>query len=87
MWLALSTIIVPIVIVFTQYDKLVRMKVKASERNPIARTMAERRGEEEADKEFQRYVRILKDDIGKIGIPVPIFVRASGAHFPSIIDD
>jgi len=46
--------------------------------------MAERRGEEEADKEFQRSVRILKDDIGKIGIPVPIFVRASGAHISSI---
>ncbi len=61
--------------------------MRAREKNPITRTMAERRGEEEADKEFQKYVGILKDDIGKIGIPVPIFVRASGAHSPSIIDD
>ena len=80
----MHTTIVPIVIVFTQYDKLLRTKVKDLEKKPTTKIFAQERGKEAAEKQFQDYVGILKADIAKLGIPVPNFVKTSGTYFTSL---
>ncbi|KAH9025541.1 hypothetical protein EDB85DRAFT_2277262 [Lactarius pseudohatsudake] len=70
---------VPIVIVFTQYDRLVRTKeAELREDHPhMDPTRLHDRGEEEAQKAFQECLESLKRTTNKLGIPVPCYARVS----------
>ncbi|KAH9045187.1 hypothetical protein EDB85DRAFT_2270240 [Lactarius pseudohatsudake] len=68
---------VPIVVVFTQYDKLVRTKeyeLQESEPDPTRRR---KRSVEEAQKAFDFCLQLLEFTIKPLGIPMPCHVRVS----------
>ncbi|KAH9012450.1 hypothetical protein EDB84DRAFT_1680696 [Lactarius hengduanensis] len=70
---------VPIVIVFTQYDRLVRTKeAELREDHPdMDPTRLHDRGVEEAQKAFQDCLQSLKRTMNKLGIPMPRYARVS----------
>ncbi|KAH8977265.1 hypothetical protein EDB92DRAFT_1891264 [Lactarius akahatsu] len=70
---------VPIVIVFTQYDRLVRTKeAELKEEHPnMDPTRLHDRGMEEAQKAFQECLQSLKRTMNRLGIPMPRYARVS----------
>ncbi|KAH9022713.1 hypothetical protein EDB84DRAFT_490480 [Lactarius hengduanensis] len=70
---------VPIVVVFTQYDRLVRTKeAELKEDHPnMDPTRLHDRGVEEAQKAFQECLQSLKRTINRLGIPMPRYARVS----------
>ncbi|KAH9022715.1 hypothetical protein EDB84DRAFT_1678396 [Lactarius hengduanensis] len=70
---------VPIVIVFTQYDRLLRTKeAELREEHPnMHPTRLHDRGVEEAQKAFQECLESLKRTMNKLGIPMPRYARVS----------
>lgn len=73
--------LVPIVIVFTKYDQLVRMNEAAlREDNPH---IDERDlGVEEARKTFGIWLGVLRRKVNHLGIPMPPCVTVSGRSAP-----
>ena len=72
--------VVPVVIVFTQYDRLVRTK-KAKlkvEYGNLDATQLNDRSEEEAQKAFNICVQSLQRTVNRLRIPVPPHVKVSG---------
>ncbi|KAH8979492.1 hypothetical protein EDB86DRAFT_3248366 [Lactarius hatsudake] len=70
---------VPIVIVFTQYDRLVRTKeAELKEEHPnMDPTRLHDRGLEEAQKVFQDCLGSLKRTMNRLGIPMPRYAKVS----------
>lgn len=67
-------------IVFTQYDKLVRSKeAELLEENPnLDPTRLHELSVEEAQKEFKFCVQSLQHTVDRLGIPMPPYARVSG---------
>ena len=68
-------------IVFTQYDRLVRTKkaeLKQEDKN-IDPTTLDDRSKEDAQKAFKKCVQLLQDTMVRLGIiPMPHYIKVSG---------
>jgi hypothetical protein len=75
--------LVPIVIVFTKYDQLVRIKETAlREDYPLMEpTNVHNLGVEEAWKTFGIWLGVLRRTINRLGIPMPFCATVSGIFF------
>ena len=75
---------VPIVIVFTQYDRLVRTKrAELKEDNPFMNDdTLNSRCVEEAWKTFQNYLQSLERSMRRLSIQMPPYARVSGIFLP-----
>ena len=71
---------VPIVIVFTQYDRLVRTKeAELRQKYPSMEQTARRdRSVEEARMAFEYCLELLKRSMKRLKIPMPRYAAASG---------
>lgn len=78
MWQSLS-LAAPVVIVFTQYDRLLRTKKFELEEDDdsLDSNALNRRGEEEAQKALAVCVQSLKDSMRRMDIPMAPFVHVS----------
>ncbi|KAH9054717.1 hypothetical protein EDB87DRAFT_1580388 [Lactarius vividus] len=70
---------VPIVVVFTKYDKLVRTKEGdlLDEHPDMDHTRMHDRGVEEARKTFDECLKSFQDTVGRLGIPMPRYATVS----------
>ena len=75
---------VPILIVFTQYDRLVRTKeIELRQRYPdMEETRRQDRSEEEAKGAFGYCLKLLERSMGRLRIPMPRYATASGIFAP-----
>ena len=73
---------VPIVIVFTQYDRLVRTKeAELRQRHPgLKPTVLRDRSVEDAKRAFDYCLQLLKRSMDRLGIPMPHYAKASGIY-------
>ncbi len=77
-------ITVPVVIVFTQYDQLVRSKVmELRDKKGVTGKEAQERGEKEADESFKNSIQCLEILVRQLNIPLPKYVKVSG-DYPSL---
>ena len=78
---------VPIVIVFTQYDRLVRSKeLELRQKHPGMRaTELRERSVGEAGKAFEYCLQLLKRSMKLLGIPMPSYATASGIFAPFLL--
>jgi hypothetical protein len=76
---------VPIVIVFTQYDRLVRTKrAELKEDHPYMDDHTlESRSVEEAWKAFEKCLQSLRQTMRRLNVQMPPYARVSGIFVPS----
>ena len=73
---------VPVVIVFAQYDRLVRTKEAEDAEEDIDEATLKDQREEEARKAFEICVRSLKRTMNSLKIPMPCYAKVSGIFVP-----
>jgi len=72
--------IVPIVIVFTQYDKLVRTKAMQLRKKGVPKEAAPEQGRIKADESFEGCVESLRMLMMKLGLPLTAHAKVSGVY-------
>ena len=76
--------IVPLVVVFTQYDRLVRTKIKQFQRKNKNTTQeaAKQQGGVEASEALRVCVESLERSMKKLNVTMPPFSKVSGGYVP-----
>ena len=76
--------IVPLVVVFTQYDRLVRTKIKQFQRKNKNTTpeAAKQQGEADASGALRVCVESLERSMNKLSVTMPPYSRVSGGYVP-----
>ena len=74
---------VPLVLVFTQHDRLVRTKTLQLQSTITDPNLLRQRSEQEAQDTFKGTLNSLRDTMGDLGIPMPKYATVSGI-FPAI---
>jgi GTP-binding protein EngB required for normal cell division len=67
---------VPVVVVFTQYDRLVRTKQKELA-NKVDASLLDQLGKEEAQKAFASCEQSLKQTMERLKTPMPNYLQVS----------
>ena len=76
--------IVPLVVVFTQYDRLVRTKIKQLQRKNKNTTPeeAKHQGKIDASEAFRVCVDSLERSMNELSVPMPPYSKVSGKYVP-----
>ena len=76
--------IVPLVVVFTQYDRLVRTKIKQFQRKNKNATLevAKQQGNVDATDAFQVCVESLERSMKELNVTMPPYSKVSGGYVP-----
>ena len=76
--------IVPLVVVFTQYDRLVKTKIKQFQRKNknTAPEVAKRQGDLDASEAFRVCVESLERSMKKLSVTMPPYSKVSGGCVP-----
>ena len=74
------------IIVFTQYDRLVRAKIEGlrAKNNKLMAFEAQQQGETEAARALDDCVKYLEGSMKRLKISMPQFANVSGAYFSAL---